>query len=117
VTSPAWPATRSGAVTGMDGTTNPASVHLGIVCARQEDGTSLVGLYVNGVLIDAYRDRAGYRSFRQVAVYTDTYPGTVGFDSFRASTLPRASWTRSARRLRDARPEPWVRRRHGLGRA
>ncbi len=47
---------------------------------------SLVGLYVNGVLIDAYRDRAGYRSFRQVAVYTDTYPGTVGFDSFRAST-------------------------------
>ena len=34
---------------------------------------------------DAYRDPTGYRSFRQVAVYTDTYPGTVGFDSFRAS--------------------------------
>jgi len=27
----------------------------------------------------------GYRSFRQVAVYTDTYPGTVGFDSFPAT--------------------------------
>jgi hypothetical protein len=75
-----------GTVTGMDGTTNPDSVHLGIVCDRQHDGTTLVGLYVNGVLIDAYRDRAGYRSFREVAVYTDTYPGTVGFDSFRAST-------------------------------
>jgi hypothetical protein len=74
-----------GTVTGVDGTVNPGTVHLGIVCARQGDGTSLVGLYVNGVLIDAYRDRRGYRSFRQVAVYTDTYPGTVGFDSFRAS--------------------------------
>ena len=74
-----------GTVTGVDGTVNPGTVHLGIVCARQGDGTSLVGLFVNGVLIDAYRDRRGYRSFRQVAVYTDTYPGTVGFDSFRAS--------------------------------
>jgi hypothetical protein len=46
---------------------------------------SLVGLYVNGVLIDAYRDATGFRSFRQVAVYANTYPGTVGFDSFRAS--------------------------------
>jgi hypothetical protein len=76
---------EQGTVTGMDGTTSPGSVHLGIVCAHQRAGT-LVGLYVNGVLIDAYRDRAGYRAFRQVAVYTDTYPGTVGFDSFRAST-------------------------------
>jgi hypothetical protein len=74
-----------GTVTGMDGTTSPGTVHLGIVCARQQDGTSLVGLYVNGVLTDAYRDRTGYRSFRQVAVYTDTYPGTVRFDSFRAT--------------------------------
>ncbi len=74
-----------GTVAGMDGTANPDTVHLGIVCARQQDGTSLVGLYVNGVLTDAYRDRTGYRSFRQVAVYTDTYPGTVGLDSFRAS--------------------------------
>lgn len=73
-----------GSVAGMYGTTRPGTVHLGIVCARQGDGT-LVGLYVNGVLTDAYRDRTGYRSFRQVAVYTDTYPGTVGFDSFRAS--------------------------------
>jgi hypothetical protein len=55
------------------------------VCARQQDGTSLVGLYVNDVLTDAYRDRTGYRSFRFVAVYTDTYPGTVRFDSFRAT--------------------------------
>jgi hypothetical protein len=43
-----------GTVAGMDGTANPGTVHLGIVCARQQDGTSLVGLYVNGVLIDAY---------------------------------------------------------------
>jgi len=74
-----------GTVTGVDGTVNPGTLHLGIVCARQGDGAALVGLYVNGVLIDAYRDRSGYRSFRQVAVYTVTYPGTVGFDSFRAS--------------------------------
>ena len=77
--------TEPGSVAGMDGTANPGTVHLGIVCARQHDGTTLVGLYVNGVLTDAYRDAAGYRSFRQVAVYTATYPGTVGFDSFRAS--------------------------------
>ena len=77
--------TEPGSVAGMDGTANPGTVHLGIVCARQPNGTSLVGLYVNGVLTDAYRDATGYRSFRQVAVYTDTYPGTVGFDSFRAS--------------------------------
>ena len=76
---------QRGTVTGMDGTTSPGTVHLGIVCARQGDGASLVGLYVNGVLTDAYRDRTGYRSFRQVAVYTNTYPGTVGFDSFRAT--------------------------------
>lgn len=74
-----------GSVAGMDGTANSGTVHLGIVCARQQDGMSLAGLYVNGVLIDAYRDRTGYRSFRQVAVYANTYPGTVGFDSFRAS--------------------------------
>jgi predicted nucleic acid-binding Zn ribbon protein len=74
-----------GSVAGMDGTSSPGTVHLGIVCARRQDGTSLVGLYVNGALIDAYRDHAGYRSFRQVAVYTDTYPGTVRFDSFRAT--------------------------------
>lgn len=55
------------------------------MCARQHDGTTLVGLYVNGVLTDAYHDARGYRSFREVAVYTATYPGTVGFDSFRAS--------------------------------
>ena len=77
--------TESGSVAGMDGTSNPGTVHLGIVCDRQHDGTTLVGLYVNGVLTDAYRDATGYRSFRQVAVYTVTYPGTVGFDSFRAS--------------------------------
>ena len=77
--------TEPGSVAGMDGTANPGTVHLGIVCARQPNGTSLVGLYVNGVLTDAYRDATGYRSFRQVAVYTNTYPGTVGFDSFRAS--------------------------------
>ena len=69
---------------GHGRTANPGTVHLGIVCARQQDGMSLAGLYVNGVLIDAYRDRTGYRSFRQVAVYANTYPGTVGFDSFRA---------------------------------
>jgi len=74
-----------GSVAGMDGTTNPGTVHIGIVCARQHDGTTLVGLYVNGVLTDAYHDARGYRSFREVAVYTATYPGTVGFDSFRAS--------------------------------
>jgi RNA polymerase subunit RPABC4/transcription elongation factor Spt4 len=76
---------QSGSVAGVDGTSNPDPVHLGIVCARQGDGTTLVGLYVNGVLTDAYRDRTGYRSFRQVAVYTATYPGTVAFDSFRAT--------------------------------
>lgn len=74
-----------GTVTGVDGRVNPGTVHLGIVCDRQHDGTTLVGLYVNGVLTDAYRDATGYRSFRQVAVYTVTYPGTVAFDSFRAS--------------------------------
>ena len=74
-----------GSVAGMDGTANPDTVHLGIVCARQQDGTSLVGLYVNDVLTDAYRDHTGYRQFSQVAVYTDTYPGTVRFDSFRAT--------------------------------
>ena len=77
--------TAPGSVAGMDGTANPGTVHLGIVCARQQDGTSLVGLYVNDVLTDAYRDRAGYRSFRLAAVYTDTYPGKVRFDSFRAT--------------------------------
>ena len=77
--------TAPGSVAGMDGTANPGTVHLGIVCAHQQDGTSLVGLYVNDVLTDAYRDRTGYRSFRLVAVYTDTYPGTVRFDSFRAT--------------------------------
>jgi hypothetical protein len=75
---------RLGSLSSIDGTTNP-TVHLGIVCARQHDGTTLVGLYVNGVLTDAYRDQTGYRSFRQVAVYTATYPGTVAFDSFRAT--------------------------------
>ncbi|MFL6051100.1 MAG: double zinc ribbon domain-containing protein [Gaiellales bacterium] len=74
-----------GTVAGMDGTTRPGTVHLGIVCARQHDGTSLVGLYVNGTLTDAYRDATGYRSFRQVALYTATYPGTVSFDAFRAT--------------------------------
>jgi hypothetical protein len=77
--------TAPGSVAGMDGTANPGTVHLGIVCARLQDGTSLVGLYLNDVLTDAYRDRTGYRSFRFVAVYTDTYPGTVRFDSFRAT--------------------------------
>jgi hypothetical protein len=100
-----------GSIAGMDGTSNPDTVHLGIVCARRQDGTSLVGLFVNGALIDAYRDRAGYRSFRQVAVYTNTYPGTVRFDSFRA-TKP----AQSDRPGRDQR-RGWItlRRRQSAG--
>lgn len=74
-----------GSVAGLDGRTPPGVVHLGIVCASEPDGSTLVGSFVNGRLLHGYRDRGAGGEFRGVGVYANTYPGVVAFDRFRAA--------------------------------
>jgi hypothetical protein len=58
---------------------------LTVVCVTRADGSTLVGMFVNGHLFHAYRDPAGYGPFDGVGVYTGAYPGVAAFDNLRAA--------------------------------
>jgi hypothetical protein len=58
------------------------SVRLGIICANQPTGETLIAVSVNGNIVGSTIDetRAGFESYDGVFLYANTYPGLVTFD-------------------------------------